>query len=181
MLNISTPTDQVTEEDMRGLLDQLPAPMILPWTQSTMGKWKNEHKRENVRKNPQQKQPLVPQQKWRNLLQSIWWLQINNILNTCQPNDSSRVQMEQRIWTQKKWSLPHYHRRWKTSLHQTTSEMEHKKSKLNAISERNWKIAKKVQDQNTIEEAHNYLVKTILQAAEETIPKHPQRQRKEPQ
>ena len=43
------------------------------------------------------------------------------------------------------------------------------------------KITTKVQDQNTIEEAHNYLVKTILQAAEETIPKHPQRQRKEPQ
>ena len=29
MLNISTPTDQVTEEDIRDLLEQLPAPMIL--------------------------------------------------------------------------------------------------------------------------------------------------------
>ena len=29
MLNISTPTDQMTEEDMRDLLEELPAPMIL--------------------------------------------------------------------------------------------------------------------------------------------------------
>ena len=29
MLNIATPTDQATEQDMRELLDQLPAPVIL--------------------------------------------------------------------------------------------------------------------------------------------------------
>ena len=76
---------------------------------------------------------LVLKWKRRNLLR---WLQIDNRPNTCKPNDSSRVQMKQTIWTQGKWSFPHYHRKWKGFFHQTTSEMEHRKSKLDAISDK---------------------------------------------
>ena len=47
------PTDQVTEEDMRVILEQLPAPMILLGNfnaQPTMGK--NQHKRESTGEKP---------------------------------------------------------------------------------------------------------------------------------
>ena len=48
--------------------------------------------------------------------------------------------------------------------------MEHRKSKLDAISERKQNYNKSA-DQNAIEKIHSCLVKTILKAAEKTIPK----------
>ena len=42
------------------------------------------------------------------------------------------------------------------------------------------KVTTKMQDQNTIEEAHSCLVKTILQAAEKTIPKNSPGTKKRP-
>ena len=135
MLNISAP--KISSD--RGRYERSPGAALrtydtagrLECTQPTVGKWKNYHKRENVGENP-----LVPKWKRKNLIQNIWWLQMDNRPNTYQPNNSDKVQMEQRIQTQGKWSLPHYHRRWKRSLHQTTSEIKHRKSKLNAISEK---------------------------------------------
>ena len=51
----------------------------------------------------------------------------NSIIdNTCQPNISSRIQKEQKIQTHGNRSLHPYHKRWKGSLHQTTSDMEHR-------------------------------------------------------
>ena len=41
-------------------------------------------------------------------------------------------------------------------------------------------IITKVQNQNTIEEAHSCLVKTILQAAQKTIPKTPSETKRRP-
>ena len=55
MFNISTPTDQVTEEDMRDLPEQHPVPIILLGDfnafNSLWEREKNEYKKENDREN----------------------------------------------------------------------------------------------------------------------------------
>ena len=73
MFNISTLTDQVTEEDMRDLLEQLPAPMILLGDFNAHNQLWGKEKRAQEGENLQQIQPHVPKQKRRNLLQNIRW------------------------------------------------------------------------------------------------------------
>ena len=53
-------------------------------------------------------------------------------MEICPMNTGTR--MEQIIKIQGKKSLPHHHRRSKGNLHKITTEMEHRKSKLKAIS-----------------------------------------------
>ena len=75
MLNISTPNRQSDRGGYERSHGAAPSTFDTAWrlhcTQSTMGKLKNEHKRENARKNIQQIQLVVPQRKRSNLLHSI--------------------------------------------------------------------------------------------------------------
>ena len=65
-------------------------------------------------------------------------------------------------------TLPHHHRRGKGSFHVATTEMEQGRANLTQFRKEST-ITTKVHNQNTIEETHSCLVKTILQAAEKNI------------
>ena len=63
------PTGLVTKKDIRDLLEQLPAPMILlEHFNALWGSEKISTREENAGENPRQIRPFVPKQKRRNLL-----------------------------------------------------------------------------------------------------------------
>ena len=94
--------------------------------------------------------------------------------------DSSKSTIDLTIAMEVEWSKEYELRR---SDHfpiilEEEKEVSMKQQQRWSIERANWmqfqkksKITTKVQNQNTIEEAHSCLVKTILQATEKTIPK----------
>ena len=149
------PTNLVTEEDIILLGDSS--------THNPVGKWKNEHKRENAVENPRQIQFFVPNyyREYDGCKLTID-LTLDNLTLSPDNKWSKKYKLsgsdlfpiiiedERKVPTKQnqRWSI------------ERTNGMQFQRER---------KITTRVWDWSTIEEARSSLVKTILQATEKTI------------
>ena len=169
MPNIYHPTDQVTEEDKRDLLEQLPAPMILLGDFNTHNPlWGGSEKKSTtgimLEKILDRHNLLCLNEKEETYYRaydgckSTIDLTFSN-LTIASEYKLSRSEYLPIIIKDEKEVSTKQHQGWSVG---SANLMQFQKES---------KITTKVQDQNTIEEAHSCLVKTVLQAVEKTISK----------
>ena len=132
-----------------------------------MGKWNNEHKSENAGENHWQVLTLVSKWKRQNQLQRIRWLQINNRPNTCQLMIAPVYKWRKQYKLRGSDHFPIIIENWQEVS--TKQDLRWSIESANYMQfQKECTITTKVQDENTTEELHSCLVKTILQAAEKT-------------
>ena len=172
------PTDQGTEEDMKELMEQLPAPMILLGDFNVWGSEKMSTRGRMIEKILNRYNLLCINNK-----EETYYRAFDGCKWTIKLTIASLTITLELEWS-KNYELrgsDHF-----AIIEEKQKEISMKQHQSWSIGRANWTqfqkestIATKVHNQNIIEEAHSCLVNTILQQQRKPSPKHPQRQRED--